>query len=309
MLSVLIACYNQRAEDLVIQLWQQGRALNRPFEIIVHENGHDLLIQQSMQAFFAGKEEIRYAVQRSANNRSASRNWMAKQARFPYLLFMDGDAAVVDQQFLYRYIQCLPSQAVWVGGTAYRAEPPAQDRLLRWTYGKGREERKANSQQPKSAGFSSFNFLMPRSAFEKVQFDETITAYGHEDSLLGQQLLAAGISIRELQNPLYHEGLDHNQEFLAKSAEAVRTLAQLVLQDKLGEEIKLYRTYRRLTQWKLAGVMRSILLKARKMMERQLCSKKPSMLVFDLWKLGHLLEEMQKKKTPPKRGRGLRANN
>lgn len=309
MLSVLIACYNQRVEELVLSLWQQGKALNRPFEIVVHENGVDAAIQQEMLAAFAGKEEIRYAIQRSANSRSASRNWMAKQARYPYMLFLDGDAAVVDQQFLTRYIQCLPSESVWVGGTAYRAHPPEQDRLLRWTYGKAREERVYLGSKGKSAGFSSFNFLMPRSAFEKVQFDETITAYGHEDSLLGQQLTEAGISISDLHNPLYHEGLDENEEFLAKSAQAVRTLAQLVRQGKLGEEIKLYRIYQLLRQWQLTGVMRQLLFKSRKLMERQLCGRRPSMLVFDLWKLGHLLSEMEQKKTPPKRGRGLKSNN
>lgn len=296
MISILIACFNHNIEELVRDLLDQGRALECPFELIIHDNGNDSILQTRQKKLFNSIPELRYANQQSDNSRSASRNWMANQAKYPYLIFIDGDSAVVDNDFIRRYVEQLPTENVIVGGTAYRLTPPTKERKLRWAYGVEREQLNAEERTSQgNQGFSSFNFLMPKIVFEKVQFDETIKAYGHEDSLLGKELVATGIRIQQIDNPLYHEGLDENQLFLDKTAEAVSTLASLVAQAKLGREIRLFAAYSTLEKSGLKLISCGLLRILRPLITYQLNSSRPIMKLFDLWKLSHLCDAMRKK--------------
>ena len=57
--------------------------------------------------------------------RSASRNWLASQAQFPYLVFLDGDSALPDDHYVDRYFGLLPPN--WFGWV----EPPTAGKRRR----------------------------------------------------------------------------------------------------------------------------------------------------------------------------------
>ena len=305
MISILIAAFEQDIRTLVQDLHQQATGNDVEFEIIIHDNGSDGQLQKAIAESISRLSHVFFFIRQCAGTRSASRNWMARKARYPYLLFMDGDAMPVHATFIRNYLAHLPGEEVVVGGTAYRSSPPPSSMRLRWVYGVHREQLSAKERTDAAGNaFSSFNFLMPKTAFEKVPFDEKITAYGHEDSLLATQLELAGIPIIHIDNPLYHEGLDESEVFLRKSAEAVSTLCDLAAKGQLGKEIKLLRVYQLLLHWRLDGLIGSVLYALSPVFRWQLQMKSPSLKLFDLWRLGLLWKNCQKKK--PRISAGLR---
>ena len=298
MISFLIACYEQDIRALVQSIHLQGRRRPEAFEIIAHDNGSDPHIHEMLQRELQEFEGVRFESGKSSPSRSASRNWLASQAQFPYLVFLDGDSAPPDAQYVERYFDLLPTDSVWVGGTAYRQEAPEKGRRLRWVYGKAREERSAISRSSaKEYGFSSFNFLIPASTFQSIQFRESIMHYGHEDTLFGVELSAHGIVLSHCDNPLLHEGLDKDPVFLEKTRTGIRTLLQLIGEGRLKKGTRLYERYRRIQKLGLTPLYRLLFSMLRSTWERNLKSARPNLILFDLWRLG-VLCELDKKKTP-----------
>lgn len=293
MISILIACYNQDILTLISSIHAQGEALNIEFEIIAHDNGLDDEIQTTMQKQLEPLTHFHYYCRQSDSTRSASRNWMASKAKYPYLLFIDGDSAVVDDEFLRRYVSLLPTESIWVGGTAYRKDPPPTESKLRWIYGVAREMTSARDRKTLSSyGFSSFNFMIPKAVFDTIGFDEKIQAYGHEDTLLGQELIGTGHSIDHVDNPLYHEGLDENAVFLKKSAIGIQTMVELYQQGKLKEDTRLISTYRKLKGSGLLFLFKIFLNLSEGRLEKNLLGDNPKLKYFDIWKLGKLSKLM-----------------
>ncbi|MEO0734549.1 MAG: hypothetical protein AAFZ52_17060, partial [Bacteroidota bacterium] len=72
--------------------------------------------------------------------------------------------------------------------------------------------------------FQSNNFLVKRSIVLEVPFSEQVAGYGHEDTLWGQEVAAAGYTIRHIDNPVLHRGLETTTEFLRKQQRAVKNL-------------------------------------------------------------------------------------
>jgi glycosyltransferase involved in cell wall biosynthesis len=306
MISFLIACYEQDIRALVQSIHLQGKQRPEAFEIIAHDNGPDPSIHEMLQREFQELEGVRFEAGKSSPSRSASRNWLASQAQFPYLVFLDGDSAPPDTRYVDRYFDLLPTDSVWVGGTAYRQEAPEKGRRLRWVYGRAREERSARSRSSaREYGFSSFNFLIPASLFRSVQFKESIMDYGHEDTLFGVELADQGIHLSHCDNPLLHEGLDEDAVFLEKTRTGIHTLLQLIQEGTLKKGTRLYERYRRIQKFGLAPLYKLLFGMLRGAWERNLKSARPSLILFDLWRLG-VLCELNKKKDPVMQ-RGLRS--
>ena len=76
-------------------------------------------------------------------------------------------------------------------------------RLLRWKYGRKKEQKKASdrNKHPYSR-FSTFNVIIDKSIFSKFRFYEELKQYGHEDTLFSYQLKKAGIAIYHIDNGL-----------------------------------------------------------------------------------------------------------
>ena len=96
--------------------------------------------------------------------------------------------------------------------------PGDPDKLLRWKYGKKKEQLKASERNKHAhASFSTFNVLIDKSIFSKIRFNEELKQYGHEDTLLGYQLNIAGINVLHIDNGLMHDGVESNQDFLTQN--------------------------------------------------------------------------------------------
>ena len=304
MISFLIACYEQDIRHLVRSLHAQGMQRPESFEIIAHDNGGDDSLQEMLRRDLQELKGVRFHSGESSPSRSASRNWLASQAQFPYLVFLDGDSAPPDAHYVDRYFDLLPTDSVWVGGTAYRKDVPVKGRRLRWVYGRAREEQSAKSRSSATEyGFSSFNFMIPAQAFQSIRFRESIMRYGHEDTLFGVELSDRGIALAHCDNPLLHEGLDEDSVFMEKTRTGIQTLLQLTEEGTLKKGTRLYQQYQSLRKLGLVPLYRFLFGALRGGCERNLKSGAPSLFLFDLWRLG-MLCELDKKKDPVKQ-RGL----
>lgn len=288
MLSILIPTYNYNICNLVVDLHNQAKMTQVPFEIVVMEDGSDMLLVENQ--FIQNLSNCRYLVSEKNLGRSAIRNRLAGMAQYPYLLFLDCDAQVSLPDFIQKYLNvCVGESVVCIGGTAYDPEANQPEYSLRLKY--GREKEAKVNQKSFAAGpvnFATFNFLISKSVFEKVKFDESIKGYGHEDTLFGHQLHEAGYSFQFVNNPIVHAGLDSNEMYLQKTEQATENLLKLYHTGRypfLKDESKLLSSYLKIKELKLDGVLALKYRWMKKWIVKQLFSNRPSLLLFDIYKL------------------------
>jgi hypothetical protein len=66
--------------------------------------------------------------------------------------------------------------------------------------------------------------MIKKEIFDKTHFNDKLYNYGHEDTLLGFELMLAGITIEHINNPVLHGGLVTNEEFLKKTVSGIQNL-------------------------------------------------------------------------------------
>lgn len=284
MLSVLIPTYNHNITRLVTDLHQQAMETYVDFEIIVVEDGSTLFVNENKTV--ADFEFCRHIILDKNTGRSAVRNRLADEARYNHLLFIDGDAEVGSEYFVAKYVSFCKEECVVIGGTAYDPNESNPQFCLRLAYGRQREARSATERDKNN--FSTFNFLISKSIFNRVRFDESIRGYGHEDMIFGHKLHVLGYEYIQIENPLIHKGLDDNETFLIKTREATRNLFLLYQTGRypyLAEESKLLHYFVRVNKVGLTRLFAGIFYQLQPVLERQLCSTSPSLRIYDLYKL------------------------
>jgi len=288
MLSICIALFNFDAKPLVNELIAQIRNDNLPAEIIVRDDGSDSSFLK-LNSILHDFEEVTF-IEGKNIGRSANRNAMAEMAKFDYLLFLDADSIPENSFFLKNYITDIQSNAVICGGTSYQNKKPNNEQLLRWHYGKHREYRTADERNRNMwKSFSSFNFQIPKSVFQSIKFDEQITKYGHEDSLFGIELKNRNIPVFHINNYLIHLGLESNLIFLQKTHQSIENLLNIAqIKPYISTEIKLLSTFIKIKKSPTPTLLAYMYELCGKQIENQLCSKKPSLFLFDVYKLAFL---------------------
>jgi glycosyltransferase involved in cell wall biosynthesis len=284
MLAILIPTYNFNITRLATELHRQAMDQSIDFEIIVMEDGSEKWIKENK--LIGELANCKHIILEDNTGRSAIRNKLADKAKFDHLLFMDCDAEVCSSDFIQKYLPFCNKECVVIGGTAYDPKEKNPDFSLRLKYGRVRETRTASERGKNN--FSTFNFLISKSIFNQVRFDESIRGYGHEDMLFGHQLHQLGYEYIQIENPLIHKGLDDNRTFLSKTEEGTRNLFLLYQTGRypfLADESKLLNTYIRIYK---SGLTRLFALKfdlTRHLLRRLLSGKSPSLLLYDWYKL------------------------
>jgi glycosyltransferase involved in cell wall biosynthesis len=284
MLSILIPIYNHNVTQLISDLHRQATDQFIDFEIIAFEDGSVLHYDQNKA--ICQKLNCRHIASEKNIGRSASRNLLAREARYDHLLFMDCDARVCSDHFIEKYLAFCHEECVVIGGTAYDPDEHNPAYSLRLKYGREREARTAAERSKNN--FATFNFLISKTIFDKISFDESIRGYGHEDMLFGHQLKQLGYEFIQIENPLIHTGLDENTVFLKKTEEATANLLKLHKTGRypfLTSESTLLRKYSTVQKAGLRPVMAMLYNLLADGMTSRLCSPKPSLWLFDLYKL------------------------
>lgn len=284
MLSILIPTYNQNVSKLVTDLHHQATEQYVDFEIIVMEDGSVSNVEENADA--CSLQFCKHIVLENNVGRSATRNKLADAAQYEHLLFMDCDAEVYSEYYVEKYLAFCHEECIVIGGTAYNPNENNPDYSLRLKYGRVREARTAVERVKNN--FATFNFMISKSIFNRVRFDETIRGYGHEDMLFGHQLQLLGYEFIQIENPLIHKGLDDNLTFIRKTQEGTRNLYLLYKTGRypfLVNESKLLHAFCIIDKMCLTRLMAAKYNFIHTWLEHELCKPSPSLLLYDLYKL------------------------
>jgi len=292
MISVLIPTYNYNVYPLVKEVQKQLLKSGIDFEILVYDDASTQVFETTK--ILTELENIRYQKMPQNLGRLALRYKMAQDARYDKLLFTDADMFPKDRFFIAKMLKTIENHSadVYFGGIQVPPNPPSPDRILRWKYGKEREnmpleERKKRPYKSLLCG----SIVIDKNVFiadAKPMF--TIKKYGL-DTYFSFLLKQHQRKILHYHNPIVHLGLEPNKVFLSKSQEAVQTYHYLVQQRLMPTSyIKLTATGEKIKKFLPKRFSRFIYKLLKPILEWQLLSKQPVLFFFDIYKLLYFLQ-------------------
>jgi len=289
MLSILIPIYNFDITELISELSNQAEQLKIPYEIICIDDKSDEYFSKKNEGL-DDNEKVNYTKLTKNIGRSKIRNLLTFTSKYENLLLLDCDIKIDNPNFLSNYVNALKESDVIVGGIEY--EPLKNINVshkLRWIYGKKREAKKAKERTKNPyESFSACNLIIKKKISDKLFFLESISQYGHEDTLYGIELKSHNIKVNHIDNQVLHLGLDNTEEFIRKtelSLENFKSISKLnpeiISLTKIGRYTKLFSATLFLTK-PLFKVMRNL-------SKSVLLRGSTNLLFFDLFKLSFLL--------------------
>ena len=289
MLSILIPVYNYNVVPLVLELHKQCLESKIDFEILCQDDASNSKLNEENE-IINSLENCSFFVNSNNLGRGKNINSLAKKTKHDYLLILDCDTFPTQNNFIKNYISTTNNieNLVVFGGIQYKKEKPENEKLLRWVYGNKREtlSLKVRNQKPNIRALTS-NLLIQKKLFLETLFDESITKYGYEDLVFLSDLEKKEIFVTHIENTTYHLGLETSQQFLEKTKIALENLKIISKSRSFNvSDSKLLGFYVLLKRLYLSTFISFIFKKTERIIERNLLSKKPSLLLFDFYKLG-----------------------
>ena len=309
-LSILLPSYNNVCVSLVQVLQRQADALrgklDKPFsyEIIVADDCSTDAACIDANRVIGDMLHCRYLRMEQNVGRAQIRNVLISESRGDYVLLIDSDLFLCDDNYLYKY--ATSTADVVYGGTRIGGKGFAMvddeantENLkgnLRYIYEKKAEpsHRAVFRQLRPNQEISVCNLYARRDIMEAHPFDSRFKAYGYEDVLFGKRLAESGIEVTHIDNPVLINEFEPNSVFVKKTEEAILTLCRFE-QDLEGySNLKTKVTsLGRYIPLSLFRLWHRIMKNKEK---RNLTGSKPSLLLFKLYKLGFFLENRMVKK-------------
>lgn len=309
-LSILLPSYNNVCVSLVQVLQRQADALrgklDKPFryEIIVADDCSTDAACIDANRVIGDMLHCRYLRMEQNVGRAQIRNVLISESCGDYVLLIDSDLFLCDDNYLYKY--ATSTADVVYGGTRIGGEGLAMvdneantENLkgnLRYIYEKKAEpsHRAAFRQLRPNQEISVCNLYARRDIMKAHPFDSRFKAYGYEDVLFGKRLAESGIEVTHIDNPVLINEFEPNSVFVKKTEEAILTLCRFE-QDLEGySNLKTkVTTLGRYIPLSLFRLWHRIMKNKEK---RNLTGSKPSLLLFKLYKLGFFLENRKVKK-------------
>lgn len=289
MLSILIPTYNYNVYPLVSEIHKQCLECGIEFEILVFDDSSKLFFEENQK--INSLDNCRFEALEKNIGRSAIRNLLAKKAKFNSLLFLDADTIPSHNQFIENYIaQINEDEKVVYGGIEYQKEKPEKNQVLRWKYGNSREALSVKKRQENPyLSLLTLNFLIQKSIFKKVSFNETIPNLRHEDTLFSYNLMEQKIKIIHIENSVYHLGLDDFELAIKKENEAIVGLKYLIDHKLLPTDyVRLSKITSKIEKIKLNFAFALFYKITRSIFLKNISSNNPSLFIFDLYRLGNL---------------------
>ena len=286
MLSILIPTYNYDCTRLVSDLQRQVRDTGIDYEIIVADDASPIYIYKERNRDINALPHCRLVELTENVGRARIRNLLADEAQGEWLLFMDCDAKVISDSFITDYLAHTDVDVI-CGGLCHADTLPSPEVSLRYMYEHRADKHRAAHyrKQAPYERFTPFNFMIRRTVFQSIRFDERITEYGHEDTLFGIALNERHVSIRHIDNPLRHTGLESNERFLEKTRAALRNLA--TMETTMQGHSSLLRTYNLLHSTRIDKYIARWFARREQSFTTRLTGSSPSLRLFFIYKLGY----------------------
>lgn len=282
-LSILIPVYNADVVGQVSTLRRQCMAITwLGWEIVVVDDGspRGAADNNSRIDSMLGCRLIR----RERNHgRAATRNYLARAAKNYTLLYIDS-GLVPPSGFVRRYVESIGSAKV-VCGTVDVDRDAVNRSSLRCLIELEARKRftAARCAERPYKNFHTTAFMIDRRVMLDNPMREDITTYGHEDTLFGKQLEEKGISIAHIDNPVLFRNFESNARYLEKTREAIGTLYDH--RHELEGYSNLLSLACMLRKWHFLWIVRWIGRCLGGAMERNLCGKRPSLTVFNIYRV------------------------
>lgn len=290
MISILIPTYNYNVYNLVSTVQKQIELTGLDYEIICLDDASTLIFLENEK--INDLPHSSYKKLEINIGRSRIRNLLAQKANYSWVLFMDCDTFPKNSSFIKNYVQSINQNIheVYYGGIDYKKERPDKDELLRWVYGQKRESIAVSVREknPYRTTLVS-NLVIKKKILLSYPFNSSINDYGFEDLVFLLELKKNKIKICHIENPTYHLNLEKSVIFLEKNLKAVKNLNYLIKNQIIApNETSLSNAYSILLYLKLDNFVSFCFNFFKVKMKKNLLSKNPSLLVFDLYKLGYI---------------------
>ena len=295
MLSILIPTYNYNAYSLAEKLVKQSLELGINFELFCIDDGSNSNLNTENQKINT-LENAEFRVSDKNVGRTATRQILAKKAQYDWLLFLDADVMPKDNTFIKKIVSHIENNTdIIFGGITYQKTHPETNKILRWHYGRNREEQSLKHRKNKPyQSIISGALTIKKDLFLKTNSELTDNKYGL-DILFSTLLKRNQTIVAHIDNPVIHFGIEDSKLFLSKSKKAIDTLYYLVRENKISSsETKLLKTFNKLKAIGLAYFVGTITLKFNNRIEKKLLSKSPNLILFDIYRLGYFCRLNQK---------------
>ena len=229
----------------------------------------------------------RYIVKEQNTGAADTRNFLGRNSRYRWLLFMDCDIVIPDGHFLERYVT--DGHEGVVNGGICIVDNNSLRHNLRYLYEKSAEpthtaERRQSNRYHE---FRSTNFLIDREVFKASPFDERFTRSGYEDVLFGKILKQRKVPITHIDNPVMMTSFETNPDYVTKIERSMRTL------HTFRQELKGYSRILTFDSGIHIPAIRSLIRLWHRAFgsweRRNLCGANPILRVFALYRLGYYL--------------------
>lgn len=289
-LSIAILAYELNPEPLVLELLSQVNKLAVETEILVYDDGSNPEHQNKLARSLKSFPSLRLILAESNSGRAKARNKLASLTQGEFVLMLDGDIGLARPDFLAHYWHHRLKNGVVIGGKELASDSSQSASELRYKYCQKREIKSASDREKQSfMGFQTTAFLTDKEVFKTVHFNENLVGYGHEDSLFGLDLQEEGFDIKHIDNPCLYPADESSAKFLLKTDEALLNLLRIEKwRPNLGHLFPLLRLKNRARLFHWAIRIKAFFLKP--LLKRQLLSRSPSLLVYDLYRLMRLIE-------------------
>ena len=291
MLSILIPTFNTSIFELVQGVHDQADQCAIPYEIIVCDDASTK--EQPQNKDITRLTNCTYITNKSNKGRTATRSNLAQKAIYDWVLFLDADVFPTSNEFIKNYVSLLENEDTIkciFGGITYKEEQPIPQEILRWTYGRSKESKPASERIKNSHFIISQNLLIKKELFLEIN-TFTENQYGL-DNIFSHELKRRHIHVVHIDNEVYHLGLESNEIFLQKSIDSLKTTITYEKSGIIPTDLRpVQRIYNKLSAFlnshRFIGYVIGLFEKQIKV---NLTSKKPSMLLFDMYRLYHYIQ-------------------
>ena len=287
-LSILMPSYNNNCYPFVAELQHQAELVKSTgfsYEILVADDGSTDLSHVAENSRINQLAGCRYIRREKNVGRAAIRNFLAREAKGEYLLFLDSDRRLCRTDFISTYLQ-LDGTEVACGGLHIGGDAAALHGNLRYMVEKKYELHNTPQyrQEREYQNFNTSNFMVRRDILLAVPFDERFRRYGYEDVMWGKQLSDRNIRITHIDNPIMLDDFETNEDFVVKMETGMNTLHSF--RDELTGYSAVLVAVSKLHKLHLCRLFAALFRVAKKAIRRNLAGNKPIVLLLNVYKLG-----------------------
>ncbi len=296
MLSILIPIYAYNVLPLVTELQKQCEKELLEYEILCQDDASfsECNIENERINLLPNCSFV--ALSKNVAHRE-NRNKLAEQAKYEYLLFVDGDSICSSPTYIQKFISSINNFDVVYGGRLHPSTCPSDKQKLRWKYGFYIEDQLADARKKRPYSSLLFNnTLIKKECFNQIKFDRNMKKYGHDDTQLAFELNLLQASVLHIDNQIEHGAIDTNSIYLNKTKESLENILQLYDEQKISISfLRIVTLLDFLKRSKLFYPISILYVFFEKQLYKNLVGNHPNLLFFTAFRVGYLCQLLRKK--------------